>query len=876
MRFLFFYILIFLTTNVLGQTIIQGRVYDIGNKALANVPVLINKINTTNTLAYTLTDKDGFFTITIISDEKEYEVVVNFLGFEPIKTTLVNQSQTKDFVLKTQALTLKEIVVKKASITQQNDTINYNVSSFAKVQDRSISDVLKRLPGIEVLADGKILYQGKPINKYYIDGLDLLEGNYSLANENLSHGAVAQVQVLENHQPIKALDDIKFSNKTAINIKLRKAVTVTSQAILGLGASPLLWHVNLTPMVFTKKRQMIMSYQSNNFGSNVSTQLKKFTIDDVLNQLENNSEKKDLLSIVQLQPPSFSESRWLDNNINLFSGNYLQKLKKEYELRINFSYLNDVQKQMGSTTTNFITPAGIINLFEAKNNTLFYNSIQTNLTIQRNTKSHYFKNLIEIQGFWDSQSSILFQNNQLSNQHLSNEFFKLSNTLKSIFSYKKQVLNLNSFMSLQTTPQILDVTPGQFQDLLNNSLVISRVEQNINLQTFVSNHSVSFLKVFKGISFEPRVGFVTENQKFKSSINVNNNDALQGEFSNNLDWDRLLSYAKMQIQYKKNKFRFDLTTPINVYNYKISDVFLRKQENLSQTTFEPQFMASFDANSAYKISTSMGISNQFATINQLHYAYILKNYRNLSKIDAPLQMSTIQNYSVDLSYRNPVKLFFWNINLAQTLSNTNLLYSSLVSQNGSTTFVALPIQNDRVDDNIAGKASKYFSSVKTNLTVNSTFSIQNFTQLINNQIAPITNRTFSAGIKIQKETKWFDFEYKGDLTVLTNKTGQQQNNPNTIENHSVNINFKKNQNHLLVLKSDYISNKLLSETATSIFVDVLYRFTFQKNKIDLEFHLTNLLNNKNFRTVNIDDFSFIETNFALRPRQILLKTRFTL
>jgi hypothetical protein len=64
------------------------------------------------------------------------------------------------------------------------------VNSFSKEQDRSIGDVLKRMPGIEV-PDGKILYQGKAINKYYIEGLDLLEGKYNLANDNLPYQEVS-------------------------------------------------------------------------------------------------------------------------------------------------------------------------------------------------------------------------------------------------------------------------------------------------------------------------------------------------------------------------------------------------------------------------------------------------------------------------------------------------------------------------------------------------------------------------------------------------------------------------------------------------------------------------------------------------------------
>lgn len=55
---------------------------------------------------------------------------------------------------------LKEVTVKADRIREQRDTITYNVGSFAQQQDRSIGDVLKRMPGIDVANNGKIQYQG--------------------------------------------------------------------------------------------------------------------------------------------------------------------------------------------------------------------------------------------------------------------------------------------------------------------------------------------------------------------------------------------------------------------------------------------------------------------------------------------------------------------------------------------------------------------------------------------------------------------------------------------------------------------------------------------------------------------------------------------
>ena len=56
-------------------------------------------------------------------------------------------------------------------------TITYNVGSFAQKQDKTIGDVLKRMPGIDVANNGKIQYQGTDINKFYIEGMTFSEAN---------------------------------------------------------------------------------------------------------------------------------------------------------------------------------------------------------------------------------------------------------------------------------------------------------------------------------------------------------------------------------------------------------------------------------------------------------------------------------------------------------------------------------------------------------------------------------------------------------------------------------------------------------------------------------------------------------------------------
>ncbi|MBD4340545.1 hypothetical protein GUH15_31795, partial [Xanthomonas citri pv. citri] len=128
-------------------------------------------------------------------------------------------------------------------IYAKGDTLVFNVARYANATDNAIIDVIKRLPGIKVEDDGTIKYQGKPINKFYIDGDDFLGGQYGLATNNISHKDVKSVEVMENHQPVKALEGIDFPEEAGINIKLSEEAKGkwVGVAKAGTGAQPWLY-----------------------------------------------------------------------------------------------------------------------------------------------------------------------------------------------------------------------------------------------------------------------------------------------------------------------------------------------------------------------------------------------------------------------------------------------------------------------------------------------------------------------------------------------------------------------------------------------------------------------------------------------------------
>ena len=261
-------------TVTYGQTReVSGKVFDKDdNSPIAGVIVQV-KDSADNSYQYTITNDKGEYSI-------RYNVSVGELlrfqcmGYKPQEICISELQSSQTIYMVSQPTQLRDVIIKAPDIEQRSDTLSYYMSKYATAEDKKIADVLKRLPGIKVEDNGQIKYNGEPINKFYIDGSDFMDGRYGIATENINPADVASVEVLENHQPMQVLKGLEFSQQAGLNIKLKEVARHRWIAILngGVGLSPLLYDASAFAMRIAGKWQNMESVRVNNTGWNPASQ----------------------------------------------------------------------------------------------------------------------------------------------------------------------------------------------------------------------------------------------------------------------------------------------------------------------------------------------------------------------------------------------------------------------------------------------------------------------------------------------------------------------------------------------------------------------------------------------------------------------------
>ncbi len=154
---------------------VTGKVLDANSRqALDFVNVTIAKANSTTPITGVVTDAEGVFALTDITNGS-YVVTISFMGY----TTLTQEIKVKDqnvdlgkVLLKedTKALKEVEVVAQGSTMRFELDRKIYTVDQNVAAAGASVSEVLENIPTVEVDQEGKISMRNSEAVEVWING----------------------------------------------------------------------------------------------------------------------------------------------------------------------------------------------------------------------------------------------------------------------------------------------------------------------------------------------------------------------------------------------------------------------------------------------------------------------------------------------------------------------------------------------------------------------------------------------------------------------------------------------------------------------------------------------------------------------------------
>jgi hypothetical protein len=857
----------------------QGRVLDRTTGKPVDVVAVSLLRSDSLTLDFTYTNESGHFSISALPGKPAAYIAFALLGYEHSIRPLSGFRNGGDILLNSKAFTIKEVKVSPERIIQRHDTIDYLVSGFKMAQDRSIGDVLKKMPGIEVLPGGMIKYQGKPINQFTIEGMNLLEGKYNLATQNLSANAVEKVQVLENHQPIEVLRTRNFSDQATLNLILKDDAKSKWMGTLDVGAGlntqtpSLVWDNRLLEMMFNAKMQNLSMYKNNNAGMNIASEITPLTMSDLLNGRNFMEDENFILSSGELDTPELQEHRYLFNNSHLATINNLWRFKKGYDFRLQASYFHDDAKQQtGNYTTYFLNNKTVV-VDEDNNVSRSSNEMNLEATYTINVNSLYLKNKTKIEGDFSRSNGTMLANGSAIDQHFSRDKMDVLNEFQLIKTIGKHTFAVTTVNQYSRLPQDMQVLPGQYADILNNGEAYSVMRQHIVGTGFNSHTYTSFQHKLFGFYIEYKAGVKLHIQQLNSQLTADGSiyPALADSFKNDVRYTRTSLYLQPSFNFQNDKWKINIQIPATLESQSFTGISTRVHPYM-----DPSFSVIYSLSALMEFRGNYSLTHAFADINSLYTGYVFTNYRSSSAYQGEFDLKARQNYGLTFTYKQPISgLFFY-------LSGS---YSPVTNRYLSTTlFDGILQQTERIlhenrskSVTLSSRLSKTFAWLNTKAMALVSWSDSRSYAFWQNVLTYLqsTSRTASISFYLQPCRK-INVEEESSLLaskVNTLKPVEAETFSVTNFRHSLTLNyFPGRKLQCAVINELYHSSD--REIAPSYFAD--FRLSYLMPKSEIRLTVNNLFNQCRFVRESIRNLSATESHYELRPRQFMVKWLLTL
>lgn len=843
---------------------------------MGSVNVMLQNPSRRAMYGYSITKEDGAYSVTFNGKADTLVVVVTGFNIKEQARTILAHSQRVDFAVEEGSLKIREVVVKAPPVTRHSDTLTYNVAKYSDITDHAIGDVLKKMPGIEVARSGEIKYNGKSINKFYVEGLDMLEGRYGIATNNIRAKDIASVQVFENHQPIKALKKLIDSDRAAINLKLKDEAKGTWNATLQLGAGykPAMWNAEATAMYFGRKFQTINTYKTNNSGDDVASELQSF--------YGGLDEASTLLGVHEPTTPSLDKERYLNNNIHTVSVNTITKLKKELEMTANAQYIHDYQTADGASVTTYYLPdqAPLI-VSEMTSAAKRTDQTEVNLQLRSNTDKHYLLEKVTFAGRWDGDFGRVLNDDQPVDQRFRLPRITFRNQFSDIRRFGKWSVNFDSKTDYNTQPTSLRIRPMLYPEVFDSPPDYPDAMQTLDSRRFRTINSVFTAYTVKRWTFTINAGANAQIEWMRSALSpMNAADATLpavDTMRNDIYWRKLDLVVGPSISYRiGDKFSVNAYVPFDFMFLRTEDKVQQVNTNTNDMLINPSLSIQSALTYNLKFSARASYYESVGGLYDTYSGYIMTDYRMISSKNGDVSRNKMQNYSASLSYGNAIRALFGNIDVTYYRSDRNLMYGTTYL--GSLSRIeSFAIPNQSEGYNVSGKISKRFDGISTTFNLSGGFMRSWSDVLRQGEIMPTSFDMATAGFGFNTRfSQSVRLDYSGEYSrSQSHIEGGMELDPIDMLRQDAAVNFIIKKKFICRIGGEHYYNAAIGGADRNMFfLDA--GLSYKTKRMEYSLEARNLLDTGMFSSASYSDITNYVYSYQLRPASVMFKIKFSL
>jgi len=820
---------------------VTGRIID-GESHQPIAGVVVQAINHQGrAIAFASSNANGVFEIK--NSDTADSLTFRSMGYEVLRLPR-GYDFAKGVEMRPKATQLKDVIVQAPDIYARGDTLVFNVSRYANASDNAIIDVIKRLPGIKVEEDGTIKYQGKPINKFYIDGDDFLGGQYGLATNNISHKDVKSVEVMENHQPVKALEGIDFPEEAGINIKLNEGAKGkwVGVAKAGTGAQPWLYDGSLYAMRIAPMVQNILTLRGGNTGWNPDGQIFERDFSDMSFTGYSESLWPEYIAADMVNAP-LNEKRtrdnlsWLANSITAWKCG-------DTSMRFKLNYVGDRLDYNSGLHTDYFSQS--IPEF-IQNNSLRTQShdISAQFNAQINKREYFLKDKFTMEGVWEYSNSAITGSFDL-NQRVRRRNLSANNDLKLVKRNDRKLFELTSRNSFSYRPDRLSV---------------SGEEDAIQIVGTVDFRSTT----------ESRWGMLGRFWKFYLNggidLNYHRMDlSLKGmdSFENDGKHDAFLSnlYMTAQLDYERNGWLVSAKIPVKWLHHSVLGQY-------DYVNLYPGFYIRKKASAKSELSVSVA----YQLVSPQAYMHIpepvLSDYRNVLVANYIGKYSQNVATTASYKYRNPLASFFANASLTYNYSRSSFMSNQLFIDD----FIVSTYAGNLSGSNswkITGGFSKGLGHSRMVVGLDVNASASSASSMRDNVVEDYRQQTLNVKPYFKgRLCKWLSANYDANYGFTCLKIDDVGNSTRSF-NQKLYVTVMPHDRWQFTLGAEHFLTRFPEGNAENLVLLDASAVWHVSGKVRLSLTADNLLDKRHYQYVTYGTLSRSEHSFQIRQRNVLV------